>query len=78
MKIEFLKCNTCGKCVSSGFIACPTEMPDEGIVIRAWIECPECIGREYADSNSRSSDRRGARSVKERSRKGLSKDTKVP
>ena len=33
-----IRCNRCGKIVS-------TEVPD-GTVIRAWIECPECIEKE--------------------------------
>jgi len=32
----------CGKQVSSGFHALPNEM-GEDIVVRAWVECPECI-----------------------------------
>jgi len=40
---SYLYCNACGKCVSTGFIPVPTDTPDKGIVIRAWIECPECI-----------------------------------
>lgn len=42
-KLAFLYCNRCGKQVSTGFFAVPTETPDKGIIIRAWIECPECI-----------------------------------
>lgn len=41
--LEFLTCNNCGKIVSTGFLAAPTDTPDRGIIIRAWIECPECI-----------------------------------
>lgn len=33
-----LRCNRCGKIIS-------TEVPEETIV-RAWIECPECIEKE--------------------------------
>ncbi len=33
-----LTCNRCGKSVSN-------EMPDD-TVVRAWIECPECIAKE--------------------------------
>ena len=33
-----IRCNVCGKSVS-------TEVPDETI-IRAWVECPECIEKE--------------------------------
>lgn len=41
--IKFLACHNCGKQVSTGFIPVKTDTPDGGIVIRAWIECPECI-----------------------------------
>jgi DNA-directed RNA polymerase subunit RPC12/RpoP len=36
-------CYTCGKSVS-------TEVPDSTIV-RAWIECPECIKKQYHNLN---------------------------
>jgi hypothetical protein len=39
----YLHCNRCGKRVSTGFVPQPTDTPDKGIIIRAWIECPECI-----------------------------------
>lgn len=41
--IHFLCCNNCGKQVSSGFVPIMTDTPDHGLVVRAWIECPECI-----------------------------------
>lgn len=41
--IKYLHCNNCGKQVSTGFYPEPTETPDKGIIIRAWIECPECM-----------------------------------
>ena len=34
-----LGCSRCGKVLS-------TEVP-EGTIVRAFIECPECIGKEY-------------------------------
>jgi len=34
-----IKCGYCGKSVS-------TEVPD-GTVVRAWVECPECIENLY-------------------------------
>ena len=43
VKVEFLHCNACGKSVSTGFIPIPTDTPDRGIIIRAWITCPECL-----------------------------------
>jgi hypothetical protein len=42
-RISFLNCNSCGKQVSTGFYPVPTDMPDKGMIVRAWIECPECI-----------------------------------
>lgn len=45
--LKYLQCMFCGKRVSTGFVAVPTETPDGGIIVRAAIECPECIeGRE--------------------------------
>lgn len=50
-KLSHLHCMSCGKQVSTGFYAIPTETPDKGIVVRAWIECPECIEkRSLADT----------------------------
>lgn len=42
-KLSFLHCMNCGKQVSTGFFPIPTETPDKGIIVRAWIECPECM-----------------------------------
>ena len=44
--IKYLHCHSCGKQVSTGFIPIPTETPDKGIIVRAWIECPECIEKK--------------------------------
>jgi hypothetical protein len=41
--LQYLHCNVCGKQVSTGFYPVPTDTPDRGIIVRAWIECPECI-----------------------------------
>jgi hypothetical protein len=41
-----LCCNSCGKSVSSAFQPFPTETPDKGLVVRAWIECPECMEKK--------------------------------
>jgi hypothetical protein len=43
--VKYLHCSQCSKCVSTGFIPVPTDTPDKGIIVRAWIECPECIER---------------------------------
>ena len=40
--LSHLTCDTCGKAVSSGFAPVATEMGSM-LVIRAHIECPECI-----------------------------------
>jgi len=47
MSIQRLHCNRCGKSVSTWFIPMPTETPDKGLIVRAWIECPECIAKSY-------------------------------
>lgn len=44
--IKHLHCNSCGKQVSTGFIPIPTDTPDRGIIVRAWIECPECLEKK--------------------------------
>ena len=46
--MAYLNCSSCGKCVSSGFTPEPTDTPDKGLVVRAWIECPECIEKRTA------------------------------
>lgn len=43
---KYLHCHSCGKVVSTGFIPEPTNTPDKGIIIRAWISCPECIQKD--------------------------------
>lgn len=42
-------CNICGKPVSS-------EVPDDTIV-RAWVECPECIEKQPDETSNLSSDK---------------------
>ena len=41
--VRYLRCHRCGKQVSTGFVPLPTDTPDRGLIVRAWIECPECI-----------------------------------
>lgn len=41
-----LCCNRCGEAVSTGFLPVPTDTPDRGLVVRAFIECPECLEKE--------------------------------
>lgn len=48
---KYLTCNRCGKKVSTGFFPVETDTPDKGLIIRAWIECPECI-----EANSKSEE----------------------
>ena len=43
MKVKFLTCYFCGKCVSTGFEPVPTDTPDQGLILRAIIICPECL-----------------------------------
>jgi hypothetical protein len=40
---DFLYCHFCHKCVSTGFVPIPTDTPDEGLILRAIVVCPECI-----------------------------------
>lgn len=49
LQIKHLHCNTCNKQVSTGFIPIETETPDKGLIIRAYIECPECIEKKSND-----------------------------
>mgnify|MGYP001615596832 CR=1 FL=1 len=49
--ISYLHCSVCGKQVSSGFEHVP--VPGfECIVVRAWIQCPECIEQESANTKA--------------------------
>jgi len=55
--ISFLNCHSCGKVVSTAFTPVPTATPDQGLIVRAWIECPECIEkREKHKLNNRYND----------------------
>jgi hypothetical protein len=45
-----LACDSCGKSVSSGFTPDPTDTPDKGLIVRALIECPECIEQPARDA----------------------------
>lgn len=51
--IQYLFCSNCGKIVSTGFVPIPTDTPDKGIIVRAWIECPECIEKKNDDAKDR-------------------------
>jgi len=66
MTLEVLTCNRCGKTVSTGFYSIPTDTPDKGIIIRAWIECPECIGnREQLDPEEKIPLTEGHKEIKD-------------
>jgi len=41
-QLHHLRCNACGKRCSSGFVPTVTEM-GKHLIVRAWVECPECI-----------------------------------
>lgn len=40
---HYLRCFDCGKKVSTEFFPIPTDTPDGGLIVRAWICCPECL-----------------------------------
>jgi len=46
--VKYLYCNRCGKQVSSGFYPLITEMGKD-IVVRAYIECPECMEKQIKE-----------------------------
>lgn len=48
-----LCCNSCGKGVSSAFIPLKTDTPDGGLIVRAWIECPECMEKNNPPEQKR-------------------------
>lgn len=44
-RLHHLCCNACGKSVSSGFLPAANELGTK-LVVRAWVECPECMEKE--------------------------------
>lgn len=54
-----LGCSTCRKPVSSAFLPVPTDTPDEGLVVRAFIQCPECIEQAAARLEKMQADNAG-------------------
>lgn len=42
-RIDYLHCNDCGKQVSTSYLPIETDTPDKGLIIRAGIQCPECL-----------------------------------
>jgi hypothetical protein len=47
-----LRCNTCGKSVSTPFYPVKTDTPDGGLIVRGFIECPECLERKTSEASS--------------------------
>ena len=45
--IQYLFCHICTKVVSSPFTPEPTDLPDQGIIVRAFIQCPECLQKAW-------------------------------
>jgi hypothetical protein len=43
-----LCCNSCGQSVSTPFYPVKTDTPDGGLIVRAFIQCPECLERSRA------------------------------
>jgi hypothetical protein len=41
-----LCCNACGKTVSTPFYPVQADTPDGGLIVRAFIQCPECIAQQ--------------------------------
>lgn len=46
-KVNFIYCYECGKSVSTGFFPLPTDTPDEGLILRALVICPECLQKRW-------------------------------
>ena len=44
-----LCCNLCGKSVSTGFYPVMTNTLDKGLIVRALIQCPECMEKHQID-----------------------------
>ena len=45
MNRDYVMCSSCGKRVSNMV----TVDPQDGLVVRAWIECPECVQQRKED-----------------------------
>ena len=63
IKAAHLHCHRCGKQVSTPFFPVPTKTPDRGLIVRAHIECPECIETEIdrlaiTEARAREAERR--------------------
>ncbi len=46
-----LRCNRCGQTVSSRFRPAPNEISSD-LVVRAWVECPNCIRKVVLSDNA--------------------------
>lgn len=42
-RVEHVRCSRCGTCVSG-------HDPELGLVVRAWVECPECLEAEAKET----------------------------
>lgn len=49
--IQYLHCSHCRKVCSSAFIPEPTDTPDRGLIVRAFIECPECMRERFKEEH---------------------------
>lgn len=48
LRIDAVRCSSCGKQVSQRVIV-PDVEGIKGLVIRAYVECPECVERRIPD-----------------------------
>jgi hypothetical protein len=44
-----LCCTFCGKSVSTPFYPFKTDTPDGGLIVRAIIQCPECLEQQQGE-----------------------------
>lgn len=44
---KHLHCMTCGKQVSTAYYPVENEMDKTDIIVRAYVECPECIEKKH-------------------------------
>jgi hypothetical protein len=49
-----LCCNSCGRSVSTPFYPVKTDTPDGGLIVRAFIQCPECMDQRMEQAADRS------------------------
>jgi hypothetical protein len=51
LRIDAVRCSTCGKPVSQRVIV-PDVAGFQGLVVRAYVECPECIETRHLDEDA--------------------------